>query len=89
MLVFGFNIAPPLPQNLSAIGMPNCFQYCDVVATAALVTSATGVATYNLAIPSGPAFSGAILYEQYYVADPAANAAGALATNFGRVLTGF
>ena len=65
-------IAVPLPLDLSAFGLPNCWQRVSLDTTDALI-GALGSATYSLAIPASAALAGFILHQQAVVLDPAAS----------------
>ena len=78
----------PFPQSLGSFGMPTCWQYFNATSTAGLVTDSFGVAMHSIAIPVDPSLSGLILFSQYYVTDPAANAAQIVSTNMGRIQPG-
>ena len=47
-----------------------------------------GSATLAMTLPVNPAFVGITMHAQGFVADSGANAAGAVASNSGRVVTG-
>jgi hypothetical protein len=88
LLLFGFSTGAPLPQDLTVLGMPGCFRYCDAANTVGLLTNTSGVASFPLVIPNQGSLVGAVLYEQYFAADATANAAGFVAANYGRILVG-
>lgn len=89
VLAFGFTMGQPFPQSLTPIGMTGCWQYFNPTVVVGLTTDGLGVATHRLAIPNQPAIAGRILFSQYFVTDAAANAAGAVSTNLGRIQPGF
>lgn len=88
LLGLGFDSGPPYPLALGSFGMPGCSQYLDPSTTVGLVTNATGVATHTLNIPSVASLGGFVVFGQYYVSDAAANSAGIVSTNLGRVQLG-
>jgi PKD repeat protein len=65
----------PLPVDLGFIGAPGCPLRVSLDATDTILGAGT-TATWNFAIPAVPALSGALLYNQPAVFDPAANAFG-------------
>jgi hypothetical protein len=62
----------PLPLNLSALGLANCWLRVSLDANDAVIGS-SGSATYSLAIPASAALAGFILHQQAVVLDPAAS----------------
>lgn len=88
LLAFGWDASAPLPLSLSIYGMPGCRLYLSPTDTVGLVSDATGVASHSLAIPPAPSLAGVILFAQYFVADPGANAAQIVSTNVGRIQPG-
>ena len=72
----------------ASVGMPNCWQYLAPTSTVGLVTDGLGIAVHSLAIPAAPSLSGLILFCQYFVTDPAANAAQIVSTNLGLIHPG-
>jgi hypothetical protein len=87
-ILLGVDNAPPLPQDLTAFGMPGCRLYVAPLDALAGLTDAVGVLRLALTIPNRPDLVGAILYSQALVVDPGANAAGLVTTNYGRLLVG-
>ncbi len=77
----------PLPLALDAFGMPGCTLR---VAPEALDFGAggNGGITFQLAVPANPALHGTTFWQQAFVLDPFANAAGLRASNSMRATVG-
>src|SRR5262249_17820146 len=72
--------AVSLPFALDNLGMPGCALFAS--GDASLLRFATGsVASLAIPIPNNQAFVGLAFYNQAFALDPAANAAGATASN--------
>lgn len=73
----------PLPLDLSTVGInaPGCFLLADPAYTAAQLVDPRGCTSVPIAIPLTPALVGSSHYSQWFVLDPAANAAGLVASN--------
>jgi hypothetical protein len=87
-MVFGFSNTVwnsfPLPLALNAFGMPGCTSYVSVD-SGVVVLGSGGAATWSLAVPNNPAFTGIQFYNQAISIDPAAgNPAGAVVSNAGQ-----
>ena len=63
--------AVPLPLDLTALGITNCWLRVSVDAHEAVIGS-LGSATYSLAVPASASLAGFILHQQALVLDPAA-----------------
>jgi hypothetical protein len=74
--------AIPLPLDLGSLGMPGCFLLADPLATVFLVGAGQS-ATWNWNVPSSPVFFALRFYNQAFVLDGPANAAGLVASNGG------
>jgi len=75
-----------LPFDLGFLGASKCFLNSNIVLLLpGVTTSAAGEARINLAIPADPGLEGGMVYGQWLVADPKANAAG-LVTSRGMEL---
>ncbi|MCR9245607.1 MAG: hypothetical protein NXI31_11285 [bacterium] len=72
--------AGPLPFDLAAYGLPSCELRVRPDATR-FVTLTAGVATAPFAVPRDPGLTGIVIFAQGFVADPAANTGGILASN--------
>ena len=69
-----------LPFALDGLGMPGCALFAS--GDASLLRFASGsVAALTIPIPNNQAFVGLAFYNQAFALDPAANAAGATASN--------
>ena len=78
-LIFGLiELAPPL--DLTAIGMPGCFQYCSQDSVSLYIAPA-GSATSPFTIPNDPALSGVQVKAQSASLSTGANALGAISSN--------
>ncbi len=77
----------PLPLALDAFGMPGCTLRVapDVLD---LGTGGNGGITFQLAVPANPALHGAAFWQQAFVLDAFANAAGLRASNSMRATVG-
>lgn len=85
---YGFDTRPPYPVNLTSLGAPGCRQYFPVAFADVVLANAIGVGQRTIVVPSAPATIGAILYTQYYVLDPPANALDLTTSNYARLLVG-
>lgn len=86
---FGFDTAPPFPVLLTNLGAPGCRQYFAVAFADFVLADNVGVGQRTVTIPGAPSTIGAIVYAQYYVLDPQANALGLTASTYARLLAGF
>jgi hypothetical protein len=77
----------PLPMPLAQFGMPGCDLLADPVATQLLV-GAANAATWVLPVPHANALHGLESFQQAFVFDPGANAAGLTVSNAGRCRIG-
>ena len=77
----------PLPLELTVVGMPGCTMWIDPAQSTFLFT-ATTTATVSYVIPNDPFFFGLPFFTQGWALDPAANAAGWIATDGGTALIG-
>ncbi|MBM4062805.1 MAG: hypothetical protein FJ265_17175 [Planctomycetes bacterium] len=80
-------LGAPLPQDLGALGMPNCTLLLAPAITRFLVRINT-VAPWNEALPNDPGLVGTGFFAQSFVLAPGANPAGALATRALDVVVG-
>jgi hypothetical protein len=85
---YGFATTPPFPVLLTALGAPGCRQYFPISHADFAGANGVGVASRTVAVPNSPAVVGAIVYAQWYVLDPPANALGITASNYARLLVG-
>ena len=69
-----------LPLDLTNVGMPGCTLYASVEASLLLFAAGNGAAL-TFPIPNHQALVGLAFYNQAFVLDPAANAAGFTASN--------
>jgi ELWxxDGT repeat protein len=67
------------PLDLTAFGMPGCFQHCGLDAVVFLFGSP--VASRTLAIPSDPSWLGAEIHSQSFALVPGINPMGAISSN--------
>jgi len=89
ILVLGFDNASPLfPLELSGFGMPNCFQYHDIVAIRFVLLDGAGAGSAPMTIPNDAGLLAVRLYSQYACIDPPANATGITTSNYNRILIG-
>lgn len=72
----------PLPLSLASFGAPGCFGRVSPEVTTLLI-GAGNTASWSLAIPNAPAFSGLTLFNQVLALDPTANALGAVVSDAG------
>ncbi len=86
---FGFDNASPYPIDLTALGARGCMQYFAIAFADVVRADAVGIAQRTLAVPNASNVVGAILYAQYYVLDPPANALGLTASNYARLSIGW
>ncbi len=75
-------LGSPLPIDLAPFGMPGCQGWLAPEQSVVLASSGGQVA-WSIAVPADAALSGLGFYVQALVADAAANAFGAVATNGG------
>jgi hypothetical protein len=92
IVAFGFsNVAStqgPLPQDLSAFGMPGCNWRVSVDCTQ-LMQGAGGTVMHGLPIPNLQVLAGFLFHVQALVLDPAAgNAAGAVVSDAATAVVG-
>lgn len=85
---YGFDTRPPFPINLTALGAPGCRQYFAPAFADFVLANPVGVGQRSISVPNATATIGAILYAQYYVLDPPANALDLTASNYARLLVG-
>jgi hypothetical protein len=85
---YGFDTKPPFPINLTALGAPGCRQYFAPAFADFVLANPLGIGERAISVPSATATIGAILYAQYYVLDPPANALDLTASNYARLLVG-
>ncbi|HLQ36779.1 MAG TPA: hypothetical protein VK348_03185, partial [Planctomycetota bacterium] len=78
-LVSGVQAIPPV--ELSAFGLPGCFQYLQPL-TAALLPTTGGAARWSVAIPNSTGLVGVSFYNQALIIDPNA-VGGATVSNAG------
>lgn len=73
----------PLPLAFPTVGLaaPNCYFLADLATTAGTFADGFGCASFRLNVPFLPPLRGLDLFSQWYVFDPAANAAGLVASN--------
>lgn len=93
LAMFGFDNTTwnglPLPVNLAIVGAPGCNLRINPVINNVGVTSVmTGSFTMPVAFANNPALVGAVLYTQYMVYDPPANAFDWTITNAVRTTLG-
>jgi len=78
----------PLPLSLDSLGMPGCQLFADAMLVDTLfATGAT--ATWSWTLPAGSQLLGVRFYQQGFVFDPAANAAGLVASNAAAATIGW
>jgi hypothetical protein len=77
-----------LPVNLAVVGAPGCLLRIDPAISYTVVTNGSGTGTFPVAFANNPSLIGALLYSQYLVLDPAANAFGFTVTNAVRTTIG-
>lgn len=87
LMILGFTNGAPFPVDLGFLGMPGCTEYVDLGFTNAQLIDPVGATSFALPVPAtlSPGF---LLYGQYSVLDPAANAFGFTMSNYGRALLG-
>jgi hypothetical protein len=85
---YGFDTRPPFPVDLTPLGAPGCRQYLAPAFADVVLANGLGIGQNTIAVPGAPATIGAILYTQYFVLDPPANALGLTASNYARLLVG-
>ena len=85
---FGFDTRPPFPADLAPLGAPGCRQYFAPTFADVVLANGLGIGQRTIGIPGAPATIGAIVYAQYFVLDPAANALGLTSSNYARLLVG-
>lgn len=89
VLVLGFyNGSPPFPMELSAFGMPNCFQYTDTVSIQFAPLDGAGAGAVPFTIPNDGGLISVKFFSQFACIDPAANATGITTSNYNRILIG-
>lgn len=88
VVLFGNTVAPPLPVQLDALGMPGCRMYTNVLLSLGAATNASGAGSLPVPVPNDPALTGVLLFNQGVVFDKAANALGLVATNGGQFVVG-
>jgi hypothetical protein len=87
-LLTGTNNPLVFPIELSSVGMPGCYQYLGASSSVVAIADATGLASLTAGVPTSTSLLGAQFLSQYAALDPAANATGAVTSNFGRVVVG-
>jgi hypothetical protein len=73
----------PLPFDLAPLGAPGCFVRASPISTVATLTGPAGEAAITLAVPPAAWLFGYEFFDQWIVADPAANALGFTVSNGG------
>lgn len=73
----------PLPMSLAPQGAPGCDVLASVAATLLTPINAAGGATVPLAVPNNVGLAGFVLFDQWFVLDPAANPLGVKVSNGG------
>ncbi len=86
--VFGFYNGAPFPLDLTAQGMPGCLQYIGPDLSIAVLLDAAGNGSLPFPVPNNGNLVNVRFFTQYAILDPAANAAGIVSTNYGRVYVG-
>ena len=81
------SVLGPLPFDAGPLGAPGCFLRVDPLVTAFLA-GAGGTANWVLTIPNDPSLNGVKFFQQCTVVDPAANAAGAVASGAAAMIIG-
>ncbi|MEM7204006.1 MAG: integrin alpha [Planctomycetota bacterium] len=74
--------------ELSAIGMPGCWQLTELLVDVTFGTDLFGNVDVPLPIPSGPSLIGVQLNVQWFVVDPLANPLGIVGTPGGEIRIG-
>jgi hypothetical protein len=74
----------PLPYSLTTHGMPGCFARVSTDHVEAIL-GAAGTITHVMPVPNSAVLNGVQFYQQGYSVDPAANAAGFVASNAVRI----
>lgn len=88
LMMFGTTIAPPLPLQLDALGMPGCRLYTNSLITIGGATTGGGAGSTVVPIPNMTALTGLILFNQAVLLDATANKAGYVASNGGQFVVG-
>src|SRR5262245_43034301 len=83
--IIGTDLFEP-PVELSGLGMPSCYAYMHFAITNFMLLDGAGATSFAAVIPLS--FFGFPVFSQYGVYDPAANAFGWTASNYGRVYIG-
>ena len=88
-LSVGFhNSPPPFPQSLNAfghLGLTNCYQWHDALATLFKPTNATGQATHDFPLPNVSTFDGMLMFSQWFQIQASGDVT---ASNYTRVIIG-
>lgn len=79
--VLGMDFSLPLAFPTVGLAAPNCYFLADLATTAGTFADGFGCASFRLNVPFLPPLRGLDLFSQWYVFDPAANAAGLVASN--------
>jgi hypothetical protein len=85
---YGFDTRPPFPVDLTPLGAPGCRQYFAPVFADVVLANNLGIGQRTILIPSAASTIGAIVYAQYFVLDPPANALDLTSSNYARLLVG-
>jgi hypothetical protein len=85
---YGFSNAAPYPVNLTSLGAPGCRQYFAPAFADLVLANNLGIGQQTILVPSAAATIGAILYAQWWVLDPPANALDLTTSNYLRLLVG-
>ena len=85
---FGFDTTAPYPIDLTALGAPGCRQYFPIAVASVVIASNLGIGQQTLPVPSAAATIGAVVYAQWWVLDPPANALDLTSSNYARLLVG-
>lgn len=80
LAVFTTGLAASAPLDLTGYGMPGCLGLVTI-ASVDFAGASAGAASWSVAVPNSPAFQGVHLFQQAFVFEPAANAAGVVASN--------
>jgi hypothetical protein len=86
-VVLGFNNGAPHPVDLTGFGWTNCQAWNDNAAANAVLTNASGAATFPISIPNTSAFDGVRLYGHWAQLDPS-QPGGLTASNYARMIVG-
>ena len=73
------------PLDLGVIGAPGCFVLTNITGILAATVNDAGEARVPFAIAPNPALAGRVVFQQFLVFDPAANALGISVSQGGAI----